>query len=255
MEPEKKKDKVINFALGVAAVFFTAGAFVASIYGSNEGPHQQTWILAGVVSSALAVYVGNSEKVRLAAYRKNMRDVATGAQRSYENLIANLSPSISQAAVIADRGLPSSESAIKRGRLDQSIAVGVSEICEGARGIFYLWDSSTSTFVLVSQWPTSAVSEIKSGSVEYPALELVAKNGDVLVRPTCISPFTKDTGFAASADDRVAVVQVATNGKVIGVLVMDAKVSQPPTTSGFSHQEIRELLLYADLLAAGLGVD
>jgi hypothetical protein len=255
MDPEKKRDKVINVTLGVAAVFFTAGAFIASIYGSNEGPNQQTWIMAGVVSSALAVYVGNSEKIRLAAYRNNMREVATRAQRSYENLIANLSPSISQAAIIADRALPSSVSAIRRGRLDQSIAVGVSEICEGARGIFYLWNPSASTFSLVSQWPTSAVFEIKSGSAEYPALELVAKDGDILIRPTCVSPFTKDTGFSPSADDRVAAVQVAVNGKVIGILVMDAKVNPSATTPGFSPQEIRELLLYAELLAAGLGVD
>lgn len=255
MEPEKRKDKVINLALGLAAVFFTAGAFVASIYGSDEGPNQQTWIMAGVVSSALAVYVGNSEKVRLAAYRKNMREVATRAQRSYENLIANLSPNISQAATIADRTLPPPVCAIRRGRLDQSVTVGVSEVCEGARGIFYLWDAATSTFSLVSQWPTSAVSEIKSGNAEYPALELVAKNGGVLIRPACVSPFTEDSGSPASASDRVAAVQVAANGKVIGILVMDAKVDPSATVPGVSPQEIREVLLYADLLAAGLGVD
>lgn len=255
MEPEKKRDKVINLALGVAAVFFTAGAFVASIYGSNEGPNQQTWIMAGVVSSALAVYVGNSEKVRLAAYRENMREAAVRAQRRYENLIANLSPSVSQAATIADRALPSSASDIRRGRLDQSITVGVSEICEGARGIFYLWDAGSSKFSLVSQWPTSTVSEIKSGNAEYPALELVAKDGLVFRNPVCVSPFTKNSGATPSADDRVVAVQVASNGKVIGILAMDAKVIPQASAIGFSDQEIRELLLYADLLAAGLGVD
>ncbi|MFI6543906.1 GAF domain-containing protein [Streptomyces prunicolor] len=253
MSPQTK-DKVINLTLGIAALAATAYAFLASIYGGKEGVHQQIWIVTGVASSALAVYVGNSEKIRLTAYREKMKNLAAEAERNYENLIANLAPSVSQSAVIADTTLPATERDIRRGRLDQSIVVGVSEIAEGTRGIFYLWDPSTSIFSLVSQWPTAAVDEIKSGSDARHAhvvLEQVARQGDLFNRPDTASPFHATA--PAVADDAFVVVQVKANDKVIGILAMDAKMSSLPSTDGFSNRDVRELLLYANMLAAGIG--
>ncbi|MCX5283626.1 hypothetical protein [Streptomyces sp. NBC_00198] len=248
------KDKVINFTLGLAALLATAYAFLASIYGGREGPHQQIWIASGVASSALAVYVGNSERVRLAAYREKMKSLAAEAARNYENLVANLAPSVSQAAAIADTALPALDRDIRRGRLDQSIVVGVSEITEGARGIFYRWDPGTSIFSLVSQWPTAAVAEIKNGSDvrhAHGTLVRVASLGEVFTRPNTASPFHATDPL--TADDAVAVVQVVANDKVIGILAMDAKMSSLSTAQGFSNRDMRELLLYANMLAAGIG--
>ncbi|MFD5509470.1 GAF domain-containing protein [Streptomyces sp. NPDC127051] len=252
MSPENK-DRVISVTLGVAAIFFTALAFASSIFGGKEGENQRYWILAGVISSAIAVYVGNSERVRLSAYRDKMKRLATQAERNYENLVANLAPSAAQAAVIADRTLPSGEQGVRRGRLDQSIAVGVSEIGEGARGIFYSWDSTTRVFKLVSQWPASAIPEIDSGESAYSALELIAKDGMVLVRGNTASPFNRTT--PSTPDERVAVVQVKVNKTVIGILAMDGKMPPFAPGSGFTDRDVRELLLYADLLAAALGAD
>ncbi|MEU1454091.1 GAF domain-containing protein [Streptomyces avermitilis] len=253
MSPQTK-DKVINFTLGLAALAATAYAFLASIYGGKEGSHQQIWIATGVASSALAVYVGNSEKIRLSAYREKMKSLAAEAEKNYENLIANLAPSVSQAAAIADTALPPTERAIRRGRLDQSIVVGVSEISEGARGVFYLWDSSTEIFSLVSQWPTAAVGEIKNGSPArhaHGALKRVARQGSVLMRHNTASPFHSTT--PSTADDSVVTVQVIANDKVIGILAMDAKMNSFPSSQGFSNRDVRELLLYANMLASGIG--
>ncbi|GAA3300038.1 hypothetical protein GCM10020295_39740 [Streptomyces cinereospinus] len=114
MSPDTK-DRLINLTLGTAAVFFTALAFTSSIFGGKEGKNQRNWIVAGVTSSAIAVYVGNSERVRLSAYRDRMKQLATQAERNYENLIANLAPNAAQAAVIADRTLASGERDVRRG--------------------------------------------------------------------------------------------------------------------------------------------
>ncbi|WKX13407.1 hypothetical protein [Streptomyces sp. NL15-2K] len=252
MSPETK-DRVINITLGAAAVFFTALAFTSSIFGGKEGENQRYWIVAGVTSSAIAVYVGNSERVRLSAYRDRMKQLATQAEMNYENLVANLAPNAAQAAVIADRTLPSAERDVRRGRLDQSIAVGVSEIAEGTRGVFYSWDSTTRLFKLVSQWPASAIPEVDSGEPAYPALELIAKDGMVLVRGNTASPFNRTA--PSVPDERVAVVQVKVNKAVIGILAMDGKMPSAAPSSGFTPRDVRELLLYADLLAAALGAD
>ncbi|MFF4898757.1 hypothetical protein [Streptomyces sp. NPDC001068] len=243
---------MVNLTLGLATLLATAYAFLASIYGSNEGPHQQLWIATGVASSALAVYVGNSEKMRLTEYRNRMQRLATEAEENYQNLVANLAPSAQQAAVIADVSLPQLERDVRRGRLDQSIVVGVSEISEGARGIFYRWDAGTSIFSLVSQWPTTAEREIKNGThAAYSALEITATTGQVLIRHNTASPFHSTTPTAA--DDSVVVVQVISNDKTIGILAMDAKMKTFPSSAGFSSRHVRELLIYADMLAAGLG--
>ncbi|MGW0145138.1 hypothetical protein ACWDVU_05945 [Streptomyces sp. NPDC003333] len=252
MSPDVK-DRVINVTLGAAAIFFTALAFTASIFGGKEGKDQRYWIVAGVTSSAIAVYVGNSERVRLSAYRSRMRELATQAERNYENLIANLAPNAAQAAVIADRTLAAAERDVRRGRLDQSVVVGVSEIGHGVRGLFYSWDATTRLFKLVSQWPASALPEIGSGEPAYAALEVIAKDGMVLVRGNTASPFNRTA--PSVPDDRVAVVQVKVNRTVIGILAMDGKMSPSAPSSGFSPRDVRELLLYADLLAAALGAD
>ncbi|WP_369222292.1 hypothetical protein AB5J52_12925 [Streptomyces sp. R39] len=246
------KDKLVNFTLGLATLAATAYAFLASIFGSNEGSHQWIWITTGVLSSALAVYVGNSEKMRLTEYRNRMRRLATDAEKNYENLIANLAPSIAQSAVIADTTLPQAERDIRRGRLDQSVVVGVSEISDGARGVFYRWDAATSIFSLTSQWPTTAVREIKSGThPAYSAPEITARTGQVLTRNDTASPFHSSTPTAA--DDSVVVVQVISNDKIIGILAMDAKMKTFPASEGFAPRHVRELMIYANELASGLG--
>lgn len=245
-------ERLLNLTLGVATLFFTAVAFAASIFGGREGEHQQQWIIAGVVASAVAVYAGNSERVRLSAYRARMQRSALQAQRNYESLIANLAPSTAQAAVLGDRTLPAPEQSVRRGRFDQSVVVGVSEISEGSRGVFYSWNSTTRIFTLVSQWPSSALPEITSGDAVYPLLELIVKGGSTLRMGDIASPF--DRTPPPVADERVAVVQVKVNATAIGILVLDGKMPKSaPPPDGFSARDLRELLLYADMLAATLG--
>ncbi|GAA3300036.1 hypothetical protein GCM10020295_39730 [Streptomyces cinereospinus] len=75
----------------------------------------------------------------------------------------------------------------------------------------------------------------------------------VLVRGNTASPFNRTT--PAVPDERVAVVQVKVNRTVIGILAMDGRMPPSAPASGFTPRDIRELLLYADLLAAALGAD
>ncbi|MEU1413273.1 hypothetical protein [Streptomyces sp. NPDC005731] len=250
---EDIKNKIFNYTLGAATLIATAYAFLASIYGSDEGPHQQIWVISGVASSALAVFVGNSDRIRLTAYRERLKSLQRRAEINYENLLSNLAPSVSHAAIVGDTAIPAGERSIRRGRLDQSITVGVSEITEGVRGVFYSWNSTTSTFTLVSQWPTAAVAEITSGHVAHATLERVVKDGEIFIRPNTASPFS--TILPSSPDDRVAAVRVIANTTVIGILAMDAKMTAAAPASGFDDRDVRELLLYADLLAAGLGAN
>ncbi|BAJ29555.1 hypothetical protein KSE_37560 [Kitasatospora setae KM-6054] len=120
------------------------------------------------------------------------------------------------------------------------------------RGIYYEWDGS-SVFTLVSQWPASAVSAINGGMPAYAVLELVAKDGQVLVRKNTVSPFNWTS--PSTPDERVAAVQVKVNNKVIGILAMDGKMSKSAQDPGFAARDVRELLLYADVLAAAIGAN
>ncbi|MEV5176833.1 GAF domain-containing protein [Streptomyces flaveolus] len=170
-------------------------------------------------------------------------------------LVSGLVPSTKHVATIAALTAASAPTDTQRGRLDQSVAVSAASVTPGSRGMFYRYDPGSGVFTLASEWPGGSRQQIRPSDPGHIAMKRAIDDNLVFNGGTLPSPFTINVTSAATpvSSDAVAIVPVHAGTTPLGVLAVDSDRSSWSTgVTEFSDRDIRQLLLLADLLTAGL---
>lgn len=234
-----------------------AGAVGAFVTGTLAGDADGSWkwrlIAIGVLSTAIPVMNARYESRKTELVQRRTLELTREVGRSQEQLISGITLSVRHVARISglSGGASPTDIAAARGRLDQSVVFAASEIHPGAHAAFYRWDASTGDFILTAERPLGAAEKISPGDHGHGALRAVVNSGSVFRRAATRSPLRRPT--PANRDQALVLVRVVADSTVLGVLAVDAH--HDTWDSGdkeFSERDIRQVLLYADTLAAGL---
>ncbi|WP_225824823.1 GAF domain-containing protein [Streptomyces naphthomycinicus] len=254
MTPELK-NKVIETTLTTLAIIFGSVAFALSVVAGQTPEIDWPLLIAGIISTAITLVVAAVEKYRANKLRNDTEQLARDTEARYELLVSGLVPSVKHVATIAGLTAAAAPLDTQRGRLDQSVVVSAAGVAPGSRGMFYRYDRTSGTFTLASEWPGGSRPLIVSPEAGHYAMERAAENNRVFRADGLPSPFKNDTGVGASPllPHAVAIVPVRVGPTPLGVLAVDSDRSSWPTgTTSYSDRDIRQLLLLADLLTAGL---
>ncbi|MFI6437541.1 hypothetical protein [Streptomyces sp. NPDC050759] len=234
-----------------------AGAIGAFITGTLAGDADEYWkwrlIAIGVLSTAIPVMIARYERTKAELVQKQTLELTREVGRSQEQLLSGITLSVRHVARIGglSAGASPTEIAAARGRLDQSIVFAASEVHPGTHGAFYRWDVSTGDFILTTERPLGAAEKISPGDHGHGAFRAVVNTGSIFHRASTRSPLRRPT--PTNPDQALLLVRVIADSTILGVLAVDA--SHDTWDSGdkdFAQREIRQVLLYADTLAAGL---
>lgn len=254
MSPELK-NKVIETTLTTLAIIFGSVAFALSVVAGQTPKINWSLLIAGMISTAITLVVAAVEKYRANKLRKATEQLARDAESRYELLVSGLVPSVRHVATIAGLTAASAPLDMQRGRLDQSVAVSAAGVAPGSRGMFYRYDQASQTFTLASEWPGGSRQRIISTDPGHYAMKRAAEDNRVFTASGLSSPFKSGLGATVSptAPHAVAIVPVRAGSTPLGVLAVDSDRSSWSTgITSFSDRDIRQLLLLADLLTAGL---
>jgi hypothetical protein len=252
---ESQRNKVIESSLTVLAILFGSVAFALSVVAGQTPNINWPLLIAGIISTAITLAVAAIEKNRANLLRAATEKLARDAEARYELMVSGLTPSVKHVARIAGMSLASLPLDMQRGRLDQSIAVSAASISPGSRGMFYRYDQVTKIFTMAAEWPGGSKVEVVPGAPGHTMMKRVVEDGRVLNKSGPPSPFKASPSGSGSTptNDVVAVVQVRVGSAPLGVLAVDSDRSTWSTgTPEYSDRDIRQLLLLADLLGAGL---
>ncbi|MYS22574.1 GAF domain-containing protein [Streptomyces sp. DvalAA-14] len=250
-----QKNKVIENSLTVLAILFGSVAFALSVVAGQTPNIDWPLLIAGIVSTAITLAVAAIEKNRANKLRDATERLARDAEVRYELLVSGLTPSVKHVARIAGMTLASLPLDMQRGRLDQSIAVSAAGVSPGSRGMFYRYDQVTKIFTLAAEWPGGSKTEVVPGAPGHGMMKRVAEDGRLFTRSGPPSPFKASASGSGPTptNDAVAVVPVIVGSTPLGVLAVDSdRASWSTGTPEYSDRDIRQLLLLADLLGAGL---
>ncbi|ALO91261.1 hypothetical protein SHL15_0045 [Streptomyces hygroscopicus subsp. limoneus] len=254
MTPETK-NKVIDRTLTGLAVFFGSVAFALSVVAGQSEEINWTLLISGIISTAITLVVAAAEKSRANKLRAATEQLARDAEARYELLVSGLIPSTKHVATIAGLTAASAPVDTQRGRLDQSVAVSAASVAPGSRGMFYRYDPGSGVFTLASEWPGGSRQQIRPTGPGHIAMKRAIDDKLVFNGGTLPSPFKINSTSAATpvSSDAVAIVPVHAGTTPLGVLAVDSDRSSWSTgVTEFSDRDIRQLLLLADLLTAGL---
>jgi hypothetical protein len=245
-------ERIIRIFLNHVELAATIGAFYfGTVAGNASGSRQVRLIEYGISCTATVVVLQYLERRSSARVLSDINEGARVVEHQQEQLLSGLAPIARHGAKVG--GLPAGvPREVEKGRLDESVAVAVAAIHPGARGMFYAFDSTSNEFKLVSERPVGAPVKITSSDPQFPVLAMVKDTGHVYSpQSEVVSPFWAP--IPPMAEDRVVLVRVAADNAVLGVLALDAKIDTwKGASKGFSQREIRQVLVYADLLAGAV---
>ncbi|WP_329029708.1 MULTISPECIES: GAF domain-containing protein [unclassified Streptomyces] len=252
MTPERK-NKVIEAALTTLAIIFGSVAFALSVVAGQTPSINWPLLIAGIISTAITLVVAAVEKVRANKLRAATEQLARDSEARYELLVSGLTPSAKHVAAIAGLTAASAPLETQRGRLDQSVAVSASGVAPGSRGMFYRYDQATAVFTLAAEWPGGARQQFGPNDPGHFPMKRAAEDGFVFEADDRPSPFKQPAAPGPPQEHAVVIVPVRVGTLAIGVLAVDSDRSSWPTgVTAYSNRDIRQLLLLADLLTAGL---
>jgi hypothetical protein len=254
MTPETQT-KAIDRALTGLAIFFGSVAFALSVVAGQSEDIDWSLLGAGIASTAITLVVAAVEKFRANKLRAATEQLARDTEVRYELLVSGLIPSAKHVATIAGLTAASDPVDAQRGRLDQSVVVSAAGVAPGCRGMFYRYESASGVFTLASEWPGGSRQQILPGDAGHNAMDRSVNDNRVFNGGTLPSPFKTNViaSTTPAPPDAVAIVPVRVGTTPLGVLAVDSDRSSWSTgTTEYSDRDIRQLLLLADLLTAGL---
>ncbi|MFJ3788039.1 hypothetical protein [Kitasatospora sp. NPDC090091] len=251
--------RIVDGTLKFFAFVFGSGAFVFSTLAGSNSARQVEFILYGIATTGLTVLVGSVEARRARTVHGQVEALARETSRGLNELVTALAPGTTFTANISGILAASGDPSTERGRLDQAVAAAAARIHHSCRGAYYSWDPATTTFTCRGRSLDSAspVERIGPGDFGIGALRKVVTTGRVF-RRTGTKSYFRGNVPGTPADDAVVIVRVQAGNVPLGVLAVDAKTDSwsdtfsEPDQQEFSDQNVRQLLVLADLLAGGL---
>lgn len=249
-------DKIKKEFPFTASVAGYVGAFVTSITAGNASGQTKWQLIAiGILSTAVPVYIARRDGRISEDKVKEQEAASIEIRRGHEQLVAGVSQGVRHLAAISEHrsGTNTLPLATAMGRLDQTIVSAASEVHGETHAAFYRFDQATAEFMLEAERPLGAVAKKTVGDFGYSAFFAVATTGGVFRRSSTRSPLREP--IPTLPDRAIVIVQVRALTTALGVLVVDAPNASWPTgvqPRDFTDLDMRQFLLYADALAAGL---
>ncbi len=250
-----KLDKFTRELSFVVSAAGAVGAFITSIMaGDDKGNARWRDLIIGVACTAVPVFLARVERWRADSDLAKKTAASTEVVRSHEQFIAGVSQGLRHISTISALRLTPAPNGVDvvTGRLDQSIVFAASDVHVGSHVAFYRWDQATGDFLLEAERPLGAAAKKSNGDFGYSAFRQVATTGGVFRRADTRSPIRDP--MPTAPDGPFVMCQVKADSRVLGVLAVDAPRATWSASGpqDFTPLQIRQFLLYADALAAGL---